>query len=424
MRLIEGGCEEFMRRTELRPRSNFCRPLLAIAVVLSFTPALEAGNVSLLEVTHQGQKFQGKLEAKSSNVCWLMGRDGQLAPFEINQIDSIRTVAPRFRAFSLAELRDQLRRELPRQFRIDGTGHFLICAEKNSRRIGEICEDTYRTFHRYFSVRGFKISQPEFPLVVIVFPDRSNFAAYCRKDGIEPPAGLLGYYMRLTNRVALFDAGEKLDAGGSASARATSAAPGSLALTFDRDEEHRGRLLAPEQLPAALAPVRFDAMVEGNLQNTIVHETTHQLAFNMGLHSRIGQTPKWVIEGLATMFEAPGIRDSQKSASPKSRINRNRFVWFGNYMQSRRNPHSLDDFVATDDLYASATLDAYAEGWALTFFLAETRHASYGRYLKSIAQRNPLVAYTAAERVADFRKAFGDTKYLEADFMRFFEKLK
>jgi Protein of unknown function (DUF1570) len=107
-----------------------------------------------------------------------------------------------------------------------------------------------------------------------------------------------------------------------------------------------------------------------------------------------------------------------------TRINRSRYVWFGNYRQARRKPHSLVNFVATDDLYSSDTLDAYAEGWALTFFLAETRHASYGRYLKSIAQRNPLKAYPAAERVSDFRKAFGDLKTLESDYLRFFEKLK
>ena len=93
-------------------------------------------------------------------------------------------------------------------------------------------------------------------------------------------------------------------------------------------------------------------------------------------------------------------------------------------MQSRRQPHSLADFVANDDLYSSATLDAYSEGWALTFFLAETRHASYGRYLKLIVQRNPLKHYTADERVADFRKAFGDVNRLEVEFLRFFEKLK
>lgn len=384
------------------PRSIRFRAFAAAGLLVAFAPGALASGPSLLEVTRHGEKFLGRLEAKSANVCWLLARDGQLAPFQISQIDALRTAAPRFHEFSLAELRDQLRRTLPKQFRIDGTGHFLICAEKNSHRIGEICEDTYRTFHRYFSVRGFKIAQPEFPLVVIVFPDRAGFAAYCRKDGLEPPSGMLGYYMRLTNRVALFDGGGNLNA--------------ELDPPADRAKM--------ETVSADETAVRFDAMLEGNLHDTIVHETTHQVAFNTGLHSRIGPTPKWVIEGLATMFEAPGIRDSQRSASPKSRINRSRFVWFGNYMQSRRRPHSLADFVGTDDLYASATLDAYSEGWALTFFLAETRHAAYGRFLKLIAQRNPLKAYPAAERVADFRKTFGELKTLEADYLRFYAKLK
>jgi Protein of unknown function (DUF1570) len=379
---------------------RFCFALFGL-ILMTAARCPAGSTASLLEVSVHGQKLMGKLEAKGSNACWLMERDGKLSFLEINQIDSIRTAAPRFREFSLAELRDQLRRVLPKQFRIDGTGHFLICSEKNNHHLGEICEDTYRTFYRYFTVRGFKISQPDFPLVVILFPNHASFVSYCRKDGIEPSSGLLGYYMRLTNRVALFEGGQDLNA--------------DVPTTKSLD-----RLAFSERGPV----VRFDGMVEGNLHDTIVHETTHQCAFNMGLHSRIGPTPKWVIEGLATMFEAPGIRDSQKSASPKSRINRNRYVWFGNYLQSRRQPHSLVDFLATDDLYSSATLDAYAEGWALTFFLAETRHASYGRYLKSIVQRNPLRAYPAAERVADFRRAFGDVNALETDYLRFFEKLK
>ena len=347
-----------------------------------------------------GQKLLGKLEAKGSNACWLLERDGKLSFLEINEIDSIRTAAPRFREFSLAELRDQLRRTLPKQFRIDGTGHFLICSEKNSHHLGEICEDTYRTFYRYFTVRGFKIAPPEFPLVVIVFPDHASFVSYCRKDGIEPPSGLLGYYMRLTNRVALFDRGQDLNA--------------DLNPAASHD-----RLTFAEHGPA----VRFDGMVEGNLHDTIVHETTHQCAFNMGLHSRIGPTPKWVIEGLATMFEAPGIRDSQKSASPKSRINRSRYVWFGNYcthVASRIHwSTSWRPTIFTRRPRLTPTPKAGAD-----LFLAETRHASYGRYLKLIVQRNPLKAYSAAERVADFRRAFGDVNALETDYLRFFEKLK
>ena len=105
------------------------------------------------------------------------------------------------------------------------------------------------------------------------------------------------------------------------------------------------------------------------------------------------------------MFEAPGIHDSENPCCAMTRINRSRYLWFENYLKSRRLPHSLKDFVATtDDLYASATLDAYAEGWALTFFLAETRHGSYGRYLKRVSW--PAIrcwfTRTGEERVADF----------------------
>jgi Protein of unknown function (DUF1570) len=409
-------------RSRLRAFSEISwivRAVLCAGAVWLGPQVAVAATPSLLELTQNGKQFEGRLEAKSHDACWLMGRDGQLWPFEISHVESVRTIAEHFHEFSSAELRDQLRRQLPKHFRIEGTGHFLICAEQNNRRIGEVCEDTYRTFRRYFSVRGFKISEPEFPLVVIVFPDRDAFVRYCRKDKIEPPAGMLGYYMRLTNRIALFDQ----DDAGLAAARPVR--PETLASVFDHRDDSRTLLPSGGRPGSARVstPVRFDATVEGDLHSTIVHETTHQVAFNTGLHSRIGQTPKWVIEGLATMFEAPGIHDS-KSAAAMTRINRSRYLWFENYLKSRRRPHSLKDFVATDDLYASATLDAYAEGWALTFFLAETRHGSYGRYLKSLVARNPLLVYADDERVADFRKAFGNLKSLEAEYVRFFENLK
>jgi len=378
-----------------------------------------AASPSLLELTQNGKQYEGRLEAKGHDACWLMGRDGQLRAFEIHRLQAVRTVDDHFHEFSTAELRDHLRREMPKSFKIEGSGHFLICAEHNNRHIGEVCEETYRIFRRYFSVRGFKISEPEFPLVVIVFPDRDAFVRYSRRDKLEPPAGMLGYYMRLTNRIALFDQ----DDSGVATSRPQRVE--SLATAFARGKDSQTLLPAGSQVAAdhGSTRARFDGTIEGDLHSTIVHETTHQVAFNTGLHSRIGQTPKWVIEGMATMFEAPGIHDS-KSAAAMTRINRNRYLWFENFLKSRRQPHSLKDFIASDDPYASATLDAYAEGWALTFFLAETRHGSYGRYLKTLVARNPLLVYSEEERVADFRKAFGNLKSLEAEYVRFYENLK
>ncbi len=40
--------------------------------------------------------------------------------------------------------------------------------------------------------------------------------------------------------------------------------------------------------------------------DTIIHEATHQTAYNTGVHRRFAQTPKWVVEGLGhsnTMVE-------------------------------------------------------------------------------------------------------------------------
>ncbi len=408
---IEFGRPRFFTGRQLR--GLFCVILIGLAA----RPTV-AASPSLLELTQNGKQYEGRLEAKGHDACWLMGRDGQLRAFEIHRLQAVRTVDDHFHEFSTAELRDHLRREMPKSFKIEGSGHFLICAEHNNRHIGEVCEETYRIFRRYFSVRGFKISEPEFPLVVIVFPDRDAFVRYSRRDKLEPPAGMLGYYMRLTNRTALFD---QDDSGVAARPQRVE----SLATAFARGNDPQTLLPAGSQVAAdhGSTRARFDGTIEGDLHSTIVHETTHQVAFNTGLHSRIGQTPKWVIEGMATMFEAPGIHDS-KSAAAMTRINRNRYLWFENFLKSRRKPHSLKDFIASDDPYASATLDAYAEGWALTFFLAETRHGSYGRYLKTLVARNPLLVYSEEERVADFRKAFGNLKSLEAEYVRFYENLK
>ena len=163
--------------------------------------------------------------------------------------------------------------------------------------------------------------------------------------------------------------------------------------------------------------------IEGNLLDTIVHEATHQIAFNSGLHSRIGETPKWVIEGLATVFEAPGIRDSSTSRKSKTRLNRERFVRFGNFAKDRRKRDSLSQFVSSDESFKKNILDAYSEAWALSFWLIETRPRKYEAYLKSIITRDPLERYSAEQRLDDFQKAFGsDLKQREAEFLRYIQK--
>ena len=167
--------------------------------------------------------------------------------------------------------------------------------------------------------------------------------------------------------------------------------------------------------------------IQAGLKATLIHEATHQVAFNFGLHHRIGDNPRWVVEGLATLFEAPGIRNSNGTkgkVSKRSRLNLERYLRFQNYAQSRRIRGSLRSFVESDRAFSSV-LDAYAEAWALTFFLAETRPRAYESFLKKIAARDPFEDYDKSDRINDFEDAFGDgMDVLETNFLRYIAKFQ
>ena len=45
--------------------------------------------------------------------------------------------------------------------------------------------------------------------------------------------------------------------------------------------------------------------------STIVHEATHQIAFNCGLHTRLSDCPRWFSEGIAMYFETPDLRSAK-----------------------------------------------------------------------------------------------------------------
>jgi len=348
-----------------------------------------------LELTVQGESRRGKLVAMDKTDAWLMSRDGKLAEFAIDDIEGLKRIAPRFRPMKSAEVRDALRREFGREFEVAGSEHYLVCAPQGkAREYAQLFEEIYRSFHGYFSVRGFRIAAPEFPLVAIVFPDHKSFDEYCQKDGFRAFRGLMGYYLRTSNRVALFDPGRE------------------------------GSPVSIKEKASSIGGIH--ASIEANLADTMVHEATHQVAFNTGLHSRMGENPKWIVEGLATVFESPGVRDSaSRRGKAFERINRERYLHFQNFAQSRRKPKSLAAFVSGDRLFQTAPLDAYAQAWALSFYLVETRPSEYAKYLKTIASRDPMKDYPAKDRLEDFRNAFGqDLEMFEAKFLRFIERLE
>lgn len=340
---------------------------------------LSAGGepIALLELKIGTERLEGRVAAHDDQTCWLLRRDGRLLSFKTDDVSDFRELEPRFRPYSSIDLRDKLQAEFSRAFEVKTTSHYVVVAGKGTAdRYASLFEGIYRQFHAYFTARGFRMTDPEFPMVAVVFQDQQAFVDYCVAEGARPQPGLIGYYLPGSNRVALYDR-------------------------------------------AAVGQATSDAV-----DDTVIHEATHQVAFNTGVHSRIGQTPLWLLEGLATLFEADGIRKKEVGASAGDRINAGRFDWYREY-RNRRPPKSLESFIREDSLFKTAALDAYSQAWALTFYLVETRPTEFTRYMKTVSSRDPLTPYDADTRLKDFKAAFGkDLDFLENGMLRFYDRFE
>lgn len=353
---------------------------LGIIVCCAVLPARLGAQQYTVELELQGRSVQGTPLAWSASDVMLLGRDGYLWNFAPGEVKGFRKVSDGFRGYSQADMRAQLAAEFGRGFDISGTGHYLVVHPAGQRdKWAARFEALYRSFVHYFTARGFQPQPPVFPLVAIVFPRQEDFLRYASQTGSQLLPGTLGYYSPTTNRILLYD------------------------VTAGRD--------VPED--------QWQINAE-----TIIHEAAHQSAFNTGVHGRYTMPPRWVVEGLGTMFEAPGVWDSRHFTEQPQRINRYRLQAFQQYL-ARRPKGSLANFVSSDRLFQVNPEAAYAEAWALTFFLVETRPRQYMQYLTVTGSKPAFADYRSAERLQDFIDQFGtDLAVLEAHFLRFTADLK
>ena len=404
-------------------RHQFRKLLAAVTVCGLVASASAAKPVSLIELQAGSERYQGRVLSRDSRNVLLLDRAGKIVQLPLSQVTSFRTVASRFTPLTPTMLNTALLRELGSRYEVKTTRHYVVAAPRGrARKYVDLFEEIYRAFHMHFSVRGFEVERPEFPLVAIVFPDHAAFARYARSDDVNAGPGLMGYYMPTTNRIALFEGSSVRDSSGRTSLPGLRSS--SRQRPFERwvwpgnRNDRSGRKLPDPQLPVPSLS-RASGMIRASLRDTMIHEATHQVAFNVGLHSRTRANPQWVVEGLATCFEPQGMRDSSVGRHVTDRINRERFIWFRNYARERRKDKSLPDFVASDDLFQKATLDAYAEAWALSFFLIETRPRKYATYLKQLA------AGDSRDRSKLFSEVMGTgMRMLEAEMLRFFKRLE
>ena len=362
--------------------SRTARFLVAVVAALGCfgRPALATGPLeAMIEFSLQGQKVEATPISWNAREVHLLGRDGRLLSVDPAHVSDFTKSSAEFRVFSPSEFRAELIRELGDGYEVTGTGHYLVAHPRGQGdKWAQRFEDLHRSFVHYFSVRGLDPAPPQFPLVGIVCRDRAEFTRHAAEQGDSIPSGVAGYYSIQSNRINLYDMGAKTDS----------------------------------------ANWRQNAGV-------LIHEATHQTAFNTGVHSRYCPAPRWLVEGLAMLFEAPGVYDSHSFTRPADRVNRDRLRVFRQDLVPHHRPEMLAALAASDDLFRANAMAAYAEAWALSFFLVETEPQKYTEFLKRTASRPPFREYTATERTADFTAIFGsDWRMLEARFLRFMAEVR
>lgn len=348
---------------------------VAVAAYATLSHAAEVGNWTLA-LKLNGSFLEGKPLVWDDSQVFLLARDGRLWNFDPDDAKEFRKASSTFRGFSAAEMRDRLSKELGQGFEVTHTGHYLVASPKGTKQQwAPRFEEMYREFVHYFTIRGLAPKEPEFPLVAIVLPTQEAFFRYARNDGSNFGPGYLGYYSARSNRVALYD---QQAGGGDWSSNA----------------------------------------------DTIIHEVTHQTAYNTGVHKRFAGVPRWLVEGLGTMFEARGVWNSQKYPRLQDRLSRGRLVDFQHKAANLKTGFTAE-MIASDRLFDSDPTTAYAQAWAFSFYLAEKMPKKYCDYLALTAKRPPFRDYTSAERTRDFNNVFGtELKLLEAQFLRYAAELK
>jgi hypothetical protein len=285
--------------------------------------------------------------------------------------------------------------ELPPGFDLHVTKHYVVCFD-TSRDYAVWCaalfERLFDTFATYWSNAGLDIRRPGRPLVVVIFADRRDYEAWAARDLGAAADRIVGYYNLLSNRVTTFDL-----TGSDALPRSPGRRPGRAGLDI---------LASPEA---------------AGLVATLVHEATHQMAFNSGLHRRLAPVPVWVSEGIATCFETPDLTNA-RGWKGIGGVNQPRLE---HYLRTHR-PGALREVVAGDAPFRAAEtgLDAYAQSWALTHYLMTTKRDAFAGYLKTIAAKPPCAEDSAAQRLEEFEAAFGRTPdALENDVHRAMARL-
>jgi Protein of unknown function (DUF1570) len=354
----------------------------------------------------RSHKVRGRvvIEAGDGGIL-LEADDGTLWMIQRDEQRDRRPLDKPFKPLTHDELAERLLADLPTGFRVHTTPHYVVCYNTSrayAQWTSSLLERLHKAFVNYWQKEGLELREPEFPLPVLVFADRQMYDALSRDDLPGGTGNIVGFYSLRSNRVNMFDLTGAEAVRGAAGSRNAGLRRGSM-------REINQMLSQPAAVP---------------LVSTIVHEATHQIAFNCGLQNRFADIPLWQCEGMAVYFEAPDLA-STRGWRGIGRVNYPRLETFHRNLPNW-NEDTLEQLLTTDKRFRNpeTAIDAYADAWALNYYLIRFESQAYADYLKELAEKRPLIQDDPDQRLKDFRTHFGDLRKLEQSFLRQMSRVK
>ncbi len=325
---------------------------------------------------------------------------GELRSFDADDVLSIEP-APDVALDDVRKaISKKLLEEFGDEFAVKSTKRYLFVYDTSEGYVdwcARLFENLEEGFQRFAAKNELNLKERIEPMIVVVFATKSEFVRYASKETAGADK-IAAYYNMQTNRVALYDLSETEGT--------------NRALSKRRREylETREFLSRPN--------AAFNVA-------TIVHEATHQIAFNRGLFLRFGPVALWSVEGLSLLFETPNGKASQGGWGYRSSFptNERQLALFKNFANTTRQRDPIRDLIR-QDLFMKDIQGSYSTSWALFHYLYKKQPKELAQYLNELASKPPCVVYTSEERIADFEKYFGDDwDKLTQNLLRFVRRL-
>lgn len=279
----------------------------------------------------------------------------------------------------------------------------------------DLLEQVYESFLLLFHAQDVELDIPRDRLKVLLFKDHKDYQDFSTSlsptlisaSGFWEPIRNVGvFYDHSTNKT--FQALQKLQ--------------GELKKASDEAKKNR----TGADLIRLVKTI--DLLIEVDRENSditvVSHEATHQMAGNTGLLPRHVDIPRWVHEGLATYFEAPG----DAAWAGIGAVSQERLEFYRALEQDKI--HSNIDFIVADQIFDyakshGALLHGYGQAWGLTHFLLENHIKEFVAFYRMLGEMPPDVALNPKLLTDLFNRVFGsDRTALDREWRQYMRSLK